>query len=198
MEAIGQLTGGIAHDFNNLLTGIIGSLDLVRRRMATGNTEDIHRWMDAASVSAHRAATLTHRLLAFGRRQPLDTRPNDVNRIIASMQDLLQRTMGERIELLCKVSDDLWTAFTDANQLESALLNLAINARLWRQRHIDVELRRKLFGKPVRQKTRPAVGFDQQQLRSHNWNDPTLLDKTQKVVPSVVVQRRRPASRELV
>jgi len=129
MEAIGQLTGGIAHDFNNLLTGIIGSLDLVRRRMATGSTEDIPRWMDAASVSAQRAAALTHRLLAFGRRQSLDTRPNDVNRIITSMQDLLQRTMGERIELLCKPSDDLWTAFTDANQLESALLNLAINAR---------------------------------------------------------------------
>jgi hypothetical protein len=129
MEAIGQLTGGIAHDFNNLLTGIIGSLDLVRRRMAAGNTEDIHRWMDAASVAAQRAATLTHRLLAFGRRQSLDTRPNDVNRVMTSMQDLLQRSMGERIELICKLSDDLWTAFTDANQLESALLNLAINAR---------------------------------------------------------------------
>jgi PAS domain S-box-containing protein len=129
MEAIGQLTGGIAHDFNNLLTGIIGSLDLVRRRMASGSTEDIPRWMDAASVSAQRAAALTHRLLAFGRRQSLDTRPNDVNRIITGMQDLLQRTMGERIELVGKLSDDLWTAFTDANQLESALLNLAINAR---------------------------------------------------------------------
>jgi PAS domain S-box-containing protein len=129
MEAIGQLTGGIAHDFNNLLTGIIGSLDLVRRRMASGSTEDIPRWMDAASLSAQRAAALTHRLLAFGRRQSLDTRPNDVNRIITGMQDLLQRTMGERIELLCKLSGDLWTAFTDANQLEGALLNLAINAR---------------------------------------------------------------------
>jgi PAS domain S-box-containing protein len=129
MEAIGQLTGGIAHDFNNLLTGIIGSLDLVRRRMASGSTEDIPRWMDAASISAQRAAALTHRLLAFGRRQSLDTRPNDVNRIITGMQDLLQRTMGERIELQCKLPGDLWTAFTDANQLESALLNLAINAR---------------------------------------------------------------------
>jgi PAS domain S-box-containing protein len=129
MEAIGQLTGGIAHDFNNLLTGIIGSLDLMRRRMATGWTEDIPRWMDAASISAQRAAALTHRLLAFGRRQSLDTRPNDVNRIITGMQDLLQRAMGERIELHCKLSGDLWAAFTDANQLESALLNLAINAR---------------------------------------------------------------------
>jgi CheY-like chemotaxis protein len=129
MEAIGQLTGGIAHDFNNLLTGIIGSLDLVRRRMATGIADDIPRLMDAASISAQRAASLTHRLLAFGRRQSLDTRPNDVNRIIASMEDLLRRTIGERIELLCKLSGDLWTALTDANQLEGALLNLAINAR---------------------------------------------------------------------
>ena len=129
MEAIGQLTGGIAHDFNNLLTGIIGSLDLVRRRMAANNAVDIPRLMDAASAAALRAAALTHRLLAFGRRQSLDTRPNDVNRIVSGIEDFLQRTMGERIELECKLSDDLWTAFTDANQLESALLNLAINAR---------------------------------------------------------------------
>jgi signal transduction histidine kinase/CheY-like chemotaxis protein len=129
VEAIGQLTGGIAHDFNNLLTGIIGSLGLVRRRMATNNLDDIPRLMDAASAAALRAAALTHRLLAFGRRQSLDTRPNDVNRIVTGIEDLLQRTMGERIDLVCELSDDLWTASTDANQLESALLNLAINAR---------------------------------------------------------------------
>jgi PAS domain S-box-containing protein len=129
MEAIGQLTGGIAHDFNNLLTGIIGSLDLVRRRMATNNTDDVPRLMDAASTAALRAATLTHRLLAFGRRQSLDTRPNDINRIVTGLEELLERTLGERIELLCKLSSDLWAASTDANQLESALLNLAINAR---------------------------------------------------------------------
>ena len=129
MEAIGQLTGGIAHDFNNLLTGIIGSLDLVRKRMAANNTDDVPRLMDAASAAALRAAALTHRLLAFGRRQSLDTKPSDVNRIVTGIEDFLQRTMGERIELTCKLSDDLWTASTDANQLESALLNLAINAR---------------------------------------------------------------------
>jgi PAS domain S-box-containing protein len=129
MEAIGQLTGGIAHDFNNLLTGIIGSLDLVRRRMATDDPQDIPRLMDAASSSALRAAALTHRLLTFGRRQTLDIRPNDVNRIVTGIEDLLQRTLGERIDLVCKIAGDLWTASTDANQLESALLNLAINAR---------------------------------------------------------------------
>ena len=129
METIGHLTGGIAHDFNNLLTGILGSLDLVRRRMATGRPDDIPRFMDAASTSAERAAALTHRLLAFARRQSLDTRPNDVNRLVASMEDLLHRTLGEQIELETTLAANLWTASTDANQLESAILNLAINAR---------------------------------------------------------------------
>jgi PAS domain S-box-containing protein len=129
MEAIGQLTGGIAHDFNNLLTGILGSLDLVRRRMAQKKFDDIPRFMDAASNSAKSAAALTHRLLSFARRQPLDSRPNDVNRLVAGMEDLLRRTLGERVELRCALADDLWTAFTDANHLESAMLNLAINSR---------------------------------------------------------------------
>ena len=129
MDAIGQLTGGIAHDFNNLLTGIIGSLDLARRRTAADKPDDAARFMDAAVSSAHRAAALTQRLLAFARRQSLDTRPNDVNRLVAGMEDLIQRTLGERIELVCKLSGDTWTASTDANQLENALLNLAINAR---------------------------------------------------------------------
>jgi PAS domain S-box-containing protein len=130
MEAIGQLTGGIAHDFNNLLTGILGSLDLVRRRMATGTRpEDIPRYMDAATVSGQRAAALTHRLLAFARRQSLDSRPNNVNRLVASMADLLRRTLGEQIDLRSELAADIWLAFTDANQLENALLNLAINSR---------------------------------------------------------------------
>ena len=85
--------------------------------------------MDAASTSAQRAAALTHRLLAFARRQSLDIRPNDINQLVASMEDLLHRTLGEHIELECSLSAELWTAFTDANQLENALLNLAINAR---------------------------------------------------------------------
>jgi PAS domain S-box-containing protein len=129
MEVIGHLTGGVAHDFNNLLTGILGSLDLVRRRMAAKRPEDIPRFMDAATTSAKRAAALTHRLLAFARRQSLDIRPNDVNRLVASMEDLLHRTLGERIELRADLATGLWTASTDANQLENALLNLAINSR---------------------------------------------------------------------
>jgi PAS domain S-box-containing protein len=129
MEAVGQLTGGIAHDFNNLLTGILGSLALVRRRLESNRTTDVPRLLDAATTSAQRAAALTHRLLAFARRQSLDIRPNDVNRLVRSIQDLLNRTLGERIELRCLLAEGLWPALTDSNQLESALLNLAINAR---------------------------------------------------------------------
>jgi PAS domain S-box-containing protein len=129
MESIGQLTGGIAHDFNNLLTGIMGSLDIIRRRLATSQFHDIPRFLDAATACAEKAAGLTHRLLAFARRQSLDTKPNDINRLLASMADLLHRTLGERIEIAYALSSDLWTAFADANQLENAVLNLALNAR---------------------------------------------------------------------
>jgi PAS domain S-box-containing protein len=129
MEAIGQLTGGIAHDFNNLLTGIIGSLDMLKRRIAKERYADIDRFMNAAIVSAERAAALTHRLLAFARRQPLDPRIIDVNQLIEGMTDLLHRSLGEQIRLEFFPGDAIWPARTDANQLENALLNLAINAR---------------------------------------------------------------------
>ena len=129
MEAIGQLTGGIAHDFNNLLTGIIGSMDVLKRRIAAGRYEDIQRFMDAAVTSANRAAALTHRLLAFARRQPLDPKPTDANRLIRGMEELLARTLGEQVRLRTRLSPDLWPVITDAHQLENAILNLAINGR---------------------------------------------------------------------
>ncbi|HET9148786.1 MAG TPA: PAS domain S-box protein [Acetobacteraceae bacterium] len=129
MEAIGQLTGGIAHDFNNLLTGIIGSMDMLRRRIGDGRYEDLDRFMDAASASAERAAALTHRLLAFARRQPLDPRPLNVNALVESMEDLLRRSLGEQVEFVSILGEDVWPALTDGNQLENALLNLAINGR---------------------------------------------------------------------
>jgi PAS domain S-box-containing protein len=129
MEAVGQLTGGIAHDFNNMLTGIIGSIDVIRRRLASGRTDDLDRFMDAASVSANRAASLTQRLLAFSRRQSLDSKATDVNALIASLEDLLSRTIDERSQLAMKLDKTISPALTDANQLESAILNLAINAR---------------------------------------------------------------------
>ena len=129
MEAVGQLTGGIAHDFNNLLTGIIGSLDLLQTRMKQGRTENLERYLKAATTSANRAAALTHRLLAFARRQPLDPKPVDVGALVSSLEDLLRRTIGERIELRMEAEPGLWDALCDPNQLESAILNLAINAR---------------------------------------------------------------------
>ena len=129
MEAIGQLTGGIAHDFNNLLQGITGSLDLVQRRVGQGRLGDLDRFISGAIASANRAAALTHRLLAFSRRQPLDPRPVQVNPLVGSMEELLRRTLGERIDLNLSLADGLWLTRCDANQLESAILNLAINAR---------------------------------------------------------------------
>ena len=129
MEAIGQLTGGIAHDFNNLLQGITGSLDLVQRRISQGRLGDLDRFITGAMTSANRAAALTHRLLAFARRQPLDPRPVQVNPLVGSMEELLRRTLGERVELELRLSGTLWLTRCDSNQLESAILNLAINAR---------------------------------------------------------------------
>ena len=129
MEAIGQLTGGIAHDFNNMLAGIIGGLNLLERRINAQRFDETKPLIAAALTSATRAAALTSRLLAFGRRQSLDIAPIDVNAAIVSMSMLLERTMGENIAIdLSGATGDLW-ALTDAAQLELALLNLAINAR---------------------------------------------------------------------
>jgi PAS domain S-box-containing protein len=129
MEAIGQLTGGIAHDFNNMLTAIIGSMEVLKRRIRAGRYEDVQSFMDGAIGAANRAASLTHRLLAFARRQPLDPKAVDVNQLIRGMEDLLRRTLGEAITLRIGLGPENWPALTDAHQLENAILNLAINAR---------------------------------------------------------------------
>jgi signal transduction histidine kinase/CheY-like chemotaxis protein len=129
MEAVGQLTGGIAHDFNNLLTGITGSLDIVQRRIASGRTSEAERFIAAAVTSANRAAALTHRLLAFSRRQPLDPKPVHANQLVSAMEDLLRRTIGESIQMEVVTAGGLWTTHCDPHQLENALLNLCINAR---------------------------------------------------------------------
>ncbi|MCO7613391.1 response regulator [Pseudomonas chlororaphis] len=129
MEAVGQLTGGIAHDFNNMLTGIIGSLELLRRRLARGRTEDLDSLIDLGVTSANRAAGLTHRLLAFSRRQSLDSKPVEMNALVTSMGELLQRSLSESIQLDMRLDPQLWVAEADPNQLESALLNLVLNAR---------------------------------------------------------------------
>ena len=129
MEAVGQLTGGIAHDFNNMLTGIIGSLDLMQRYIAEGRASEIGRFTEAAVSSANRAAALTHRLLAFSRRQSLNRTPLNPNDLIRSLQDLLSRTKGDHIELKLQLAEHIWRVNTDVSQLENALLNLVINAR---------------------------------------------------------------------
>ncbi len=129
MEAVGQLTGGIAHDFNNLLQGITGSLNLLEKRLAQGRLGDLGALITGAMAAANRAAALTHRLLAFSRRQPLDPKPVNANRLITSMADLLRRSLGERITLELMLAHELWPILCDPHQLENAVLNLAINAR---------------------------------------------------------------------
>ncbi|MBH3404776.1 response regulator [Pseudomonas glycinae] len=129
MEAVGQLTGGIAHDFNNMLTGIIGSLELLRRRLARGRLDDLDSLIDLGVTSANRAAGLTHRLLAFSRRQSLDSKAVQMNDLVQSMGELLQRSLNESVQLDMRLHKELWVAEADPNQLESALLNLVINAR---------------------------------------------------------------------
>ncbi len=129
MEAVGQLTGGLAHDFNNLLTGITGSLDLLSTRIAQGRLKDVDRYTTAAQGAAKRAAALTHRLLAFSRRQTLDPKPTDVNRLVAGMEELVRRTIGPAVELEAVAAGGLWLTLVDPPQLENALLNLCINAR---------------------------------------------------------------------
>ena len=129
MEAVGQLTGGIAHDFNNLLTGVVGALDLMLRRHQQARYEKLDVYIEMALSSANRAAALTHRLLAFARRQPLDPKVIDVNALIRGIEDLLQRTVNEAIALRFSLDPGAWTVMCDPSQLENALLNLAINAR---------------------------------------------------------------------
>jgi signal transduction histidine kinase/CheY-like chemotaxis protein len=128
MEALGQLTGGIAHDFNNMLAVVIGSLGLIKRRLANGET-NIGRFADSALDAASRAATMTHRLLAFSRQQPLKPEIVEPNRLVSGMSELLTGALGERIEVETVLAADPWRTQIDPHQLESALLNLAVNAR---------------------------------------------------------------------
>jgi PAS domain S-box-containing protein len=127
MEAVGQLTGGVAHDFNNLLTVIGGNIETLQRRLPADSK--LLRLTEAALRGTERAATLTHRLLAFSRRQPLDPKPVEPNRLVAGMSELLRRTLGETIAVETVVGAGAWRIRCDPNQLESAILNLAVNAR---------------------------------------------------------------------
>lgn len=129
MEAVGQLTGGLAHDFNNLLAGISGAFEMIGVRLAQGRTGDIDKYLTAGQGATRRAAALTHRLLAFSRRQTLSPKPTVVNRLLGDFSELVRRTVGPQIEVQTIAASGLWPALVDANQLENALLNLCINAR---------------------------------------------------------------------
>lgn len=129
MEAVGQLTGGLAHDFNNLLTGISGSLEFMQNRMAQGRMTEVDRHMVAAQGAVRRAAALTHRLLAFSRRQTLDPKPTNANRLVMEMEELIRRTVGPAVHVEVVGAGGLWSTLVDPNQLENSLLNLCINAR---------------------------------------------------------------------
>ena len=127
MEAVGQLTGGVAHDFNNLLQAILGNLDMLKDKLA--DRPDLLRHVNFASQAGDRAAILTQRLLAFARRQPLAPTSLNLNALVGGMQELLQRSVGEAIQVEAILSGGLWRTWADANQVENGLLNLAINAR---------------------------------------------------------------------
>jgi signal transduction histidine kinase len=127
MEAIGQLSGGIAHDLNNLLAIMQGNLQLARRRLAQGKA-DIQRYLDGALDAISRAASVTHRVLAFSRRQPLSPRSVNLNALLADMTDLLRHSVGERIEIEIRC-EATWNVWCDANQMETVIINLALNAR---------------------------------------------------------------------
>nr|WP_245291309.1 CHASE domain-containing protein [Methylobacterium aquaticum] len=129
MEAVGQLTGGLAHDFNNLLAGISGSLELIETRIGQGRSKDVAKYIAAAQGASKRAAALTHRLLAFSRRQTLAPKAIDANRLVDGMLDLIQRTVGPGIDVRHRGAANLWAALVDPSQLENSLLNLCINAR---------------------------------------------------------------------
>lgn len=128
MEAVGQLTGGIAHDFNNMLSVIIGSLDLLGRRLPEGEAR-LRRYAENAMEGARRAATLTHRLLAFSRQQPLNPQAVDLNKLVSGMSELMRRTLSGNIRLETVLGGGLWSCSVDANQLENVIVNLAVNAR---------------------------------------------------------------------
>ncbi|WP_462382594.1 ATP-binding protein [Pseudomonas sp. Marseille-QA0892] len=129
MEAVGQLTGGIAHDFNNMLTGVLGSLDLMRLRLAKSDFDSLPRYLDIAQASASRAAALTQRLLAFSRRQSLESRAMAIDELVMSLSELLRRTVTEQIRIEFELDSTVGSVLADSNQLENALLNLVINAR---------------------------------------------------------------------
>lgn len=140
MEAVGQLTGGMAHDFNNMLAGISASLEMLERRIAKGQTQDLGKYLHAARQASERAAQLTHRLLAFSRRQPLAPRPTDLNELLNGIQPLILQVIGPDVNLQLQVDPQPWLLLVDISQMESALINLCANARDAMNRHGSLKI----------------------------------------------------------
>ncbi|MCC4620179.1 response regulator [Xanthomonas cassavae CFBP 4642] len=177
MEALGKLTGGIAHDFNNLLTSIISGLDMIQLAVESNRIERVPRLAEIATGSAHRAAALTQRMLAFARKQSLDTQPFDVNLRVRSLEDMLRRSIGENIVLELDLADATLVAVADANQLENVVLNLVINAR-------DA-----LLGQgSIRVQTTAHTALDDPELDDGEYVAVKVIDNGSGIAPAILNQ----------
>ncbi|WDJ05078.1 response regulator [Xanthomonas campestris] len=177
MEALGKLTGGIAHDFNNLLTSIISGLDMIQLAVESNRIERVPRLAEIATGSAHRAAALTQRMLAFARKQSLDAQPFDVNVRVRSLEDMLRRSIGENIALELQLAEAPLVAIADANQLENVVLNLVINARDALQGHGTIRIR-----------SAPHTAYNDPELEDGDYVAVNVIDDGSGIDPAILSQ----------
>ncbi|MEA9480473.1 response regulator [Xanthomonas campestris] len=177
MEALGKLTGGIAHDFNNLLTSIISGLDMIQLAVESNRIERVPRLAEIATGSAHRAAALTQRMLAFARKQSLDAQPFDVNARVRSLEDMLRRSIGENIALELQLAEAPLVAIADANQLENVVLNLVINARDALQGHGTIRIR-----------SAPHTAYNDPELEDGDYVAVNVIDDGSGIDPAILSQ----------
>ncbi|MCC5043689.1 MULTISPECIES: response regulator [Xanthomonas] len=177
MEALGKLTGGIAHDFNNLLTSIISGLDMIQLAVESNRIERVPRLAEIATGSAHRAAALTQRMLAFARKQSLDAQPFDVNARVRSLEDMLRRSIGENIALELQLAEAPLVAIADANQLENVVLNLVINARDALQGHGTIRIQ-----------SAPHTAYNDPELEDGDYVVVNVIDDGSGIDPAILSQ----------
>ncbi|MCW2001833.1 PAS domain S-box-containing protein [Xanthomonas arboricola] len=177
MEALGKLTGGIAHDFNNLLTSIISGLDMIQLAVESNRIERVPRLAEIATGSAHRAAALTQRMLAFARKQSLDAQPFDVNARVRSLEDMLRRSIGENIALELQLAEAPLVAIADANQLENVVLNLVINARDALQGHGTIRIQ-----------SAPHIAYNDPELEDGDYVAVNVIDDGSGIDPAILSQ----------
>ncbi|MCC8688213.1 response regulator [Xanthomonas campestris] len=177
MEALGKLTGGIAHDFNNLLTSIISGLDMIQLAVESNRIERVPRLAEIATGSAHCAAALTQRMLAFARKQSLDAQPFDVNARVRSLEDMLRRSIGENIALELQLAEAPLVAIADANQLENVVLNLVINARDALQGHGTIRIQ-----------SAPHTAYNDPELEDGDYVAVNVIDDGSGIDPAILSQ----------